>query len=223
MRSEPFIQDRNAVSIWIEPLFGRHEVSSIFALVLVSIADRTALHHEIPKHSRILFFGFLQPKRKAQSLFSRHLSVGIGLCHRATVQQKRTPSAVPSRRCFQIPAPERNQLMKLSLACPFPLCQFLEPRQVSPCVFDIARNPISDELKNELHAFQRWIEAHQEERIELRLKCVRVDDLEVALPIVDLGLRERMEHHQVKSSLVLGYLPAVACLLNRKEVFVERN
>ena len=74
--------------------------------------------------------------------------------------------------------------MELPLAYPFPLSQFLEPRQVSPCVFDTAKNSVSDELKNKLDPLQRWIEAHQEERIELRLECVRVNDLVVALPMV---------------------------------------
>jgi hypothetical protein len=82
--------------------------------------------------------------------------------------------------------------MEPPLACPLPPCQFLEPRQVSPCVFDTARNSISDDLKNKLDTLRRWIEAHQEERIELRLECVRVDDLVVALPIVDLGFRKGM-------------------------------
>ena len=113
--------------------------------------------------------------------------------------------------------------MELLLAFPLPLSQFLEPRQVSPCVFDAARNSISDELKNKLDALQRWIEAHQEERIELRLECVRVDDLVVALPTVDLSLRPRMQHHQVECSLVDGYLSVIARMLNRKEVFIERN
>src|SRR5260370_5666407 len=167
MCAEPLIEDRNSIAIWIELLFRRHEVSNVLTLVLVSIEDWSALHHEILKESSVLLFRSLQQERKPQPLAGRHLSVRIGLCHRTTVQQERTPSAVPSRRCFQIPAPERNQLMKLSLACPFPLCQFLEPRQVSPCVFDIARNPISDELQDELHPFQRWIEAHQHKRIQL--------------------------------------------------------
>ena len=89
--------------------------------------------------------------------------------------------------------------MELSLTCPLPLCQLLEPRQVSPCVFDTARNSISDELKNKLDALKRWIETHQQERIELRLKRFCVNDLVVDLPIVDLGLRERMQRHQYSS------------------------
>jgi hypothetical protein len=109
--------------------------------------------------------------------------------------------------------------MELPLACPLPLCQFLEPGQLSPCVFDTAKNPISDELKNKLDALNRWIETHQEMRIELRLECVRVDDLVVALPIVDLSLRERMQHHQVECPLVVSYLSVINRMLNRKEVF----
>jgi hypothetical protein len=113
--------------------------------------------------------------------------------------------------------------MELPLACPLPLSQFLEPRQVSPCVFDTARNSISDELENKLDAFQRWIEAHQEERIELRLEGVRVDDLVVALSIVDLTLRERMQHHQVECPLVDGYSSVISRMFDRKEVFIERD
>ena len=74
--------------------------------------------------------------------------------------------------------------MEPPLSGPLPLCQFLEPGQVSLCVFDTARNSISDELKNKLDPLQRWIEAHQEERIELRLECFCVNDLVVALPMV---------------------------------------
>jgi hypothetical protein len=113
--------------------------------------------------------------------------------------------------------------MELSLTCPFPLSQFLEPRHICPCVFGTARNSIADELQNELHPFQRRVEAHQEERIELRLECARLDDLVVALPIVDLGLRERMEHHQVKCPLIGSYWSVIARMLDRNEAFVERN
>src|SRR5260370_11919131 len=113
--------------------------------------------------------------------------------------------------------------MELSLAFPFPLRQFFEPGQVLPGVFDTARNSVPDKFKNELHSFQGWIEAHQEERIELRLECLRVDDLVVALPILDLGLRERMQHYQVKRPLVLGHFPVTRQMLDRKEVFIERN
>src|SRR5260370_26746193 len=119
MCSEPWVKDRNSVAIWIELLFRWHKVSKIFALVFVPIADRPALHHEILQHSRILLFRFLQPERKPEPSFVCHLAVGIGLCHRAAFQQKRTPSAVPPRRCFQLPVADMNQLMEISLACPF--------------------------------------------------------------------------------------------------------
>src|SRR5207253_8989421 len=122
MCPKPLIEEQNCIAIWIELLFRGHEVSNIPTLVLVSIEDWSALHHEILKHSGVLLFRFLQPECKAQPFFSRHLSVRIGLCHRATVQQKRTPSAVPPRRCFQLLVSDRNQLMELSLACPFSLC-----------------------------------------------------------------------------------------------------
>src|SRR5229473_4812908 len=113
--------------------------------------------------------------------------------------------------------------MELSLAFPFPLRQFFEPGQVLPSVFDTARNSVPDKFKNELHSFQGWIEAHQQERIELRLECIRVYDMVIALPIIDFSLRERMQHHQVQRSLVLGYFPVMARMLDRKEVFIERN
>src|SRR5229473_4872053 len=113
--------------------------------------------------------------------------------------------------------------MELSLACPFPLGYLLEPGQVPPCVFNEARDPISDELKNELHSFQGWIEAHQEERIELRLECVRVDDLVIALQIADLSLGERMDHHQVERSLVFADLLVIVRTLDWTEVFIKRN
>src|SRR5713226_10141011 len=109
--------------------------------------------------------------------------------------------------------------MELSLACPFPPCQFFEPWQVLPCVFGTARNSIADELKNKLHALQRWVEAHEQEWIELRLECVRVDGLVVALPIVNLSLRERMQHDQVKRPLVVGYWSVIAHVLNGEEAF----
>src|SRR6266853_6426157 len=112
--------------------------------------------------------------------------------------------------------------MELPLTRPFPLSQFLEPRHICPCVLDTARSSISHELQNELHQFQRRVEAHQQERIELRLECVRLDDLVVALPILDLGLCDRMKHHQVEGPLVVGYL-SVLRMLDRKEAFVERN
>src|SRR6266852_5686203 len=113
--------------------------------------------------------------------------------------------------------------MELSLAFPFPLRQFFEPGQVLPGVFDTARNSVADKFKNEFHAFQGWIEAHQEERIELRLECVRVDDLVIALPIVDLSLGERMDHHQVECSLVFADLLVIVRTLNWTEVFIKRN
>src|SRR6266849_415179 len=180
MCSEPFSKDRNGIAIWIELLLRWHEVSNVHALVIVSIADGIALHHEFPKHSRILFFGFLQPECKAQPLFCRYLAVGICRRHGAAVYKKWTPSAVSSRRCLQLPVSGRNQLMELSLTRPFPLGQFLEPAQVLPCEFGTASNSIADEFKDELHAFQRWIEAHQQERIELRLECISVYDLVIA-------------------------------------------
>src|SRR5207247_2762430 len=67
------------------------------------------------------------------------------------------------------------------------------------------------------------IEAHQEKHIELRFECVRVDDLVIALPIVDLGLGERMDHHQVKRSLVFADLLVIVRMLDGKEVFIKRN
>lgn len=67
------------------------------------------------------------------------------------------------------------------------------------------------------------IEAHREERIEFRLECVRVDDLVIALPIVDLSLGERVDHHQVKRLLILRYLSVIVRMLDRKEVFIKRN
>ena len=70
------------------------------------------------EHPCVLLLGLLQPEGKPQPFFSRHLAVGIGLGDRATVQQNRTPRAVPPRRCFQLPVPDTNQLMKVSLACP---------------------------------------------------------------------------------------------------------
>ena|ERR1700730_7725913 len=59
----------------------------------------------------------------------------------------------------------------------------------------LSRGCVTASLKNKLDALERWIEAHQKERIELRLKYFCVNDLVVALPIVDLSLRERMQHH----------------------------
>ncbi len=87
--------------------------------------------------------------------------------------------------------------MKFSLTGSFPLRQFLKPGKVLARVFDTARDSIAHKLKNEFHPLQGRIEAHQEERIELRLECIRFDDLVVALPIVDLSLCKRLEHHQV--------------------------
>src|SRR5487761_2008935 len=113
--------------------------------------------------------------------------------------------------------------MKFSLAGSFSLRQLLEPRQILPCVLDAARSSIAHKLQNELHPLQRWIETHEQKRIELRLECIRLDDLVVALPIVDLGLREGMKHYEVKCALVLGYLPVIVRLLDRNEVFIERN
>src|SRR5258708_11261370 len=223
MCCEPFIKNENDILIWIEPLLGWHEASNVLALVLVPIVDRTVLHHQFLEHPCILLFGFLQPQGKSQPLFGGHLAVRICLCHWATVQQKRAPSAVPAWGDLQVPVARENQFMELLLACPLPLCQFLEPGQVLPCVFDTARNSIAHELQDELHAFQGWIEAHQEERIELRLECVRVDDLVIALPIVDLSLGERMDHHQVKRSLVFGCLRGISRVLDWKEVFIKRN
>ena len=66
--------------------------------------------------------------------------------------------------------------MELSLACPFPLCQFLEPRHIFTRVFDTAGNSIAHELQNELHPFQDGLRHIRRERIELRLECVRLDD-----------------------------------------------
>src|SRR6267143_1477925 len=103
MCCEPFIENGNAILIWIEPLFGWHEASNVLALVLVPIANRTMLYHEFFKHPCVLFLGLLQPQGKAQPLFRGHLSVGICLCHRAAVQQKRAPSAVPAWGDLQVP------------------------------------------------------------------------------------------------------------------------
>ena len=101
---------------------------------------------------------------------------------------------------------DRIHLMELYLAYPFPLCQLLERRQVLPRVFNTARHAIAHELKNELDALQSWVEAHQEQWIEFRLEGVCVDDLVVALLIVDLSVRERIKHHQIQRALVLGFL-----------------
>src|SRR5487761_1339585 len=221
--SEPFIEDRNRIAIWIEFLFHRHEVSQVLTLVPIAVANLPLFHHEILENPRVLLFRLLQPQGKSQSFFSRHLPVRICLCHRATVQQKRAPSAVSPWGDLQLPVARGNQFMELSLACPFPLCQFLEPRHIFPCVFGTARNSISHELQGKLHPFQRWIEAHQEQRIELRLECFSVDDLVVALPIGDLGLREGMKHHEVKCPLVGSYWSLITRMLNRNEVFIERN
>src|SRR5258706_5399190 len=76
-----------------------------------------------------------------------HLAIEVCLCHWAALQQERAPSAVPPRRSLQFPVIDRNKLVKPLLACPFPLCQFLEPGQVLTCVFNTARNPVADELK----------------------------------------------------------------------------
>src|SRR5260370_4126797 len=111
MCCEPFIKNENAILIWIEPLLGWHEASNVRALVLVPIVDRTVLHHQFLEHPCILLFGFLQPQGKSQSFFSRHLPVRIRLCHWATVQQKRTPSAVPAWGNLQPPVARRNQCM----------------------------------------------------------------------------------------------------------------
>src|SRR5712664_147606 len=221
MRSEPFIKDRNGIAIWIELLLHRHELSQVLSLVPVTVVDRSPFHYEILEYSGVLLFCFLQPEGKAEASFSRHPGVGICLCHRAAVQEKGAPSAVPPWGCLQFAA--SIQPVELSLACSFPLRQFLEPGQVLSRVLNRTRGSIADELQNEFHAFQGWIEAHQEERIELRLECVRVDDLVIALPIVDLSLGERMDHHQVKRSLVLGCLRGISRVLDWKEVFIKRN
>src|SRR6266478_1879539 len=221
MRSEPFIKDRNGIAIWIELLLHRHELSQLLSLVPVTVVDRSPFHHEILEYSGVLLFCFLEPDGKAEAPFSRHPGVGICVCHRAAVQQKGAPSALPPWGC--LPFAASIQPVELSLARPFPLRQFFEPGQILACVFDAARGSIAHELQNELHAFQRWIEAHQEERIEFRLECVRVDDLVIALPIVDLSLGERMDHLQVKRSLVFADLLIIVRMLDRKEVFIERN
>src|SRR5216684_2583932 len=39
----------------------------------------------------------------------------------------------------------------------------------------------------------------------------------------DLSLGERMDHHQVKRSLVFGDLPFIVRMLDGKEVFIKRN
>ena len=112
---------------------------------------------------------------------------------------------MPSWGCLQFAA--SIQPVEFSLACSFPLRQFFEPGKVLARIFDTTRRSIAHELEDEFHPFQGWIEAHQEERIEFRLECVRVDDLVIALPIIDLSLGERMDHHQVKRSLVVGWIP----------------
>src|SRR6266446_4732385 len=221
MRSEPFIKDRNGIAIWIELLLHRHELSQVLSLVPVTVVDRSPFHHEILEYSGVLLFCFLEPDGKAEAPFSRHPGVGICVCHRAAVQQKGAPSAVPPWGC--LPFAASIQPVELSLARPFPLRQFFEPGQILACVFDAARGSIAHELQNELHTFQRWIEAHQEERIEFRLECIRVDDLVIALPIVDLSLGERMDHHQVERSLILRYLSVIVRMLDRKEVSIKRN
>src|SRR6266446_4065810 len=64
MCSKPFIKDRNSIAVWKELLFYRHESGNIFALVLIPIADRTSLHHEILQHFRVLFLRLLHPESK---------------------------------------------------------------------------------------------------------------------------------------------------------------
>src|SRR5258708_33080495 len=221
MRSEPFIKDRNGIAIWIEPLPHRHELRQVLSLVPVTVVDRSPFHHEILEYSGVLLFCFLEPEGKAEAPFSRHPGVGICLCHRAAVQEKGAPSAVPPWGCLQFAA--SIQPVELSLACSFPLRQFLEPGQVLSRVLNRTRGSIPDELQNEFHAFQGWIEAHQQERIELRLECVRVDDLVIALPIVDLSPGERMDHHQVECSLVFADLLVIVRTLYWTEVFIKRN
>ena len=44
--------------------------------------------------------------------------------------------------------------MKLPLAYPFPLRQFLEPGKVLARVFDTAQSFITEELQDEFHLFQ---------------------------------------------------------------------
>src|SRR5882672_9534335 len=221
MRSEPFIKDRNGIAIWIELLLHRHELSQVLSLVPVTVVDRSPFHNEIFEQLAVLLFCFLEPEGKAEAPFSRHPSVGTCLCHRAAIQEKGAPSAVPPWGCLQFAA--SIQPVEFSLACPLPLRQFFEPGQILPYVFGAARGSIAHELQNEFHAFQGWIEAHQQERIEFRLECIRVDDLVIALPIVDLSLGERMDHHQVERSLILRYLSVIARMLDRKEVFIKRN
>jgi hypothetical protein len=53
--------------------------------------------------------------------------------------------------------------------------------------------------------------------------CIRIDDLVITLPIVDLSLGERRQHHQVECSLVFGDLPGIIRMLDGKEVFIQSN
>src|SRR5712664_4736358 len=118
MRSEPFIKDRNGITIWIELLLHRHELSQVLSLVPVTVMDRSPFPHEIFENLGVLFFCFLEPDGKAEPPFSRHPCVGICLCHRAAVQQKGAPSAVPPWGSLQFAA--SIQPVELSLAGPFP-------------------------------------------------------------------------------------------------------
>jgi len=192
-------------------------------LVPVAIANQPAFHHEVLEDLRVLLFCFLEPESKAESFFSGHLAVGICLCYRAAFQEKRAPGTVPAWGCLQFVLARGRQLVELPLPRSFSLRQFLEPGQVLALVLDAARSAIAHELQDEPHLFQRRIEAHQQERIELRLERVRVDDLVVALPIVDLSFRERMERDKVERSLVFGCSPVILRSLNRMEVLIERD
>src|SRR6266478_492273 len=106
MCSEPFIKDRNGMAVWVELL----------------------LHREIFEHLGVLLFCFLEPEGKAEPPFSRHPGVGICLCHRAAIQEEGAPRALPPWGCLQFAA--SIQPVEFSLACSFPLRQFLEPGQV---------------------------------------------------------------------------------------------
>src|SRR6266850_6110142 len=128
MCSEPFIKDRNGMAVWVELLLHRHELSQVLILVPVTVVDRPSFHKEIFEHLGVLLFCFQEPEGKAEASFSRHPGVGICLCHRTAIQEKRAPSAVPPWGCLQFAA--SNQPMEFSLASSFPLRQFLEPGQV---------------------------------------------------------------------------------------------
>src|SRR5690242_19360938 len=116
MRLDPFLDDPDRFAVGIEFLFHRSEVREVLTFISVAVMNRPAFDHKVLQHLRVLFFGFLEPEGKTEPLFTAHLPIRICLCHRAAMQKKRAPGAVPAWGRLQYPCRGGGQIVELPLA-----------------------------------------------------------------------------------------------------------